>query len=284
MKILQKNTIQSTTFTAILAGCFFSSIAHADAISGASGLEAMQQLDANLVNQYTFAATATDDKEGSNNLTTTGSVSFADETATLPGSGNYLTGMSVSITTGNSYTLEFLMRPSEASSSEAHIFSGNNNDRFYVYQDGSDLKARFGNGSSIETLSSISTDSAYYVAINIVYTDPTLGSGDDAKYTIDAWVGNQSTGTISQALTGAEFDSDDSIDGFVSGLKIGAFVYNANSPWSGDLDSVAWYDDALTSTEIQNHFSAIPEPGSYALLLSGVASLFVFGARKQRMK
>lgn len=264
-------------------------------------LEAAQQANASLTNQWTFAGGSTVDQKGSLDLNqvdaaTPGSISYADDRATFSNNnGDALAGSSLRTNAGVAFpdnmTLELIVTPLAGAGAEDRIISGitwptPGIHRFYFSQNGDSLTMRVGEGIDITVLATESfvAGNDYYVAMNFAFDD------EANTWTLNAFVGNVTTGEgVTQTVTNVSSPASgsplfgDTLD----------FARHGNdghdiASWSGSLDAVALYSTELSSSAIEANYAAaieaVSEPSSSSSLLMGmsIAGMGLIGGRYGR--
>lgn len=281
-------SIGSITLGIALLGSGLATMAEAT-ILAPTRLEDAQQVQGSLIHQYTFAPTATDDKEGTADLTqkdvtpTAATISFADEKVEFTGNndtdGRYLQAVLPNIP--QTMTLEFMMRPVvQTGADQAHLIRTQEGGqfRYYVSQfNNNTFGLALGNSSSFQTFlaaDDFHAGEAYYIALRLNYDEV----NDD--WLVDAFVGNSTRQTFTQVWDDQLYNTGIDAQTGWSG-KWNFAANNTDYRWEGELDAIAFYNTAISDATIQSHFLlTIPEPSTIFLLLSGGGMLW--GYRRMR--
>ena len=284
---------RATTITkAIVLGATLGLLGTVAARAGTLELEAAQQAEASLRNQWTFEgspeATALQDKEDSKHLTayeanggsltvTVGSVlggsssqglNIYDPAGDTAGACAYTTGFTWPTQT----TIELLVKPGVQTSTEAHIINRGGNPRFYLRQGtGTTMYLWLGNDTSPgePVLTNHTLGNTYYIAIQVDYNSETDEQTANVYYA-------DVTGSGASGYTLTHSISNLVVNGNPTGSA--ALYFGANGAtnklrWDGSLDAIAVYNELLPLSTLQSHVNLVPEPASAALLLLGAAAL-----------
>ncbi len=272
---------RATTITkAIVLGATLGLLGTVAARAGTLELEAAQQAEASLRNQWTFEgspeATALEDKKGNQDLTATeadGGSLTVTVGSVLGGSSSQ--GLNIYDPAGDTAgacawkngftwpaqtTLELLVKPGVQTSSEAHIINRGANPRFYLRQvnhDTIDLYLGDGSGSVATILTNHTLGNTYYVALKIDY-DSGTGEQTVNAYYADVTAPRPAAGyPLTQGITNLVVNGDPT---GIAALYFGANGSTTMLRWDGSLDAIAVYDSLLPLSTLQSHVNFVHDP------------------------